>query len=78
MMQFDVLFFPKAYGDDLKVFVLFEKGGMTLLLALMEAFGASARVISEQSKTDSTKRCEEILPVTGKIMMETRESRWLE
>lgn len=71
-------FSPRARGDDFKVFVLLEEGGMTLLLALMEPFGASARVISEHSKTDSTKRCEEMLPGTEKIMMETSESRWLE
>lgn len=70
-------FFPKAYGDDSKVFVLLEEGGMRLLLALTEAFGASARVISEHSKTDSTRRCEEIQPVTERNMMETYKSRWL-
>lgn len=59
--------FSKGYGDYFKVFVLLEKGGMTSVLASMESFGASARVISEHSKTNSIKRCEEIQPVIEKI-----------
>lgn len=60
--------FSKGYdNDDFEVFVLLGKEGMTLLLASMESFGASARVISEHSKTDSIKRREEIQPVIEKF-----------
>jgi hypothetical protein len=52
--------FSKGYGGDFKVFVLLEKRGMTVLLASMESFGASARVFSEHSKTVRIKRYEKI------------------
>lgn len=46
MIQFDVLFRRSWWGFE-RTFVLFGKGGLTMLVAFMEIFRVYPRVISE-------------------------------
>lgn len=57
----------KGYGDDLRVFVSFEKGGSTVLMARMDFFRAYPRVVPEHLRVGGLKRRKEIRTQGGKI-----------